>query len=72
MSFVYPIIVLLIVDRISIKEYFIQPIQAFSTAFTNIMKITPIDAVILFSGFAGTIGAGIVIRILRRSGYQMF
>lgn len=72
MSFIYPFIVLFIVDKISITDYFTGPKQAFITAYENFMKITVIDVVILFAGFAGTIVAGFVIRILRRSGYQMF
>lgn len=72
MSFVYPIIVLLIVDDISKIEYIKHPIHALSTAFTNLMQITIVDIIILLSGFIGTIVSGIVIKILRKSGYQMF
>lgn len=72
MSFVYPVVVLLIVDNISTTEYFINPSEAFPTAFANIIKITPVDAIILTSGFIGTIVSAIVIKYLRKSGYQMF
>lgn len=72
MSFVYPIIVLLIVDDISTLEYFKNPVKSFSTAFSNLVQITPVDIIILIAGFIGTIVSGIVIKILRRSGYQMF
>lgn len=72
MSFIYPIIILLIVDDISTAEYFIHPGEAFATAFSNLIKVTPVDIIILSSGFAGTIVSGFVIRILRKSGYQMF
>lgn len=72
MSFIYPIIVLLIVDNISTMEYFKNPGQAFSTAFSNLIKITPVDMIILSSGLAGTIVSGFVIKYLRKSGYQMF
>lgn len=72
MSIIYPIVVLLIVDGISILDYFKRPGYAFSTAFSKLMGITTVDIIILLSGFAGTIVSGIIIKILRRSGYQMF
>ncbi|WP_373896270.1 YuiB family protein [Virgibacillus natechei] len=72
MSFLYPIIVVMIVDNISTWEYFTNPGDAFSTALTRFTEITPVDVTILLSGFAGTIVSGIVIKILRKSGYQMF
>ncbi|PAV28747.1 hypothetical protein CIL05_15830 [Virgibacillus profundi] len=72
MSFIYPFIVLIIVDDISTVEYFKNPGNAFSTAFSKLMEITPVDITILLSGFAGTIVSGIVIKLLRKSGYRMF
>lgn len=72
MSFVYPVIVLLIVDKIPMTEYFVSPVQAFSTGFSNLVNITLVDAIILLAGFIGTIVSAIVIKFLRKSGYQMF
>lgn len=72
MSFIYPIIVLFIVDNLSTLEYFKRPGYAFRTAFSNLLQITPVDIIILISGFLGTIVAGIVMKFLRKSGYQMF
>lgn len=72
MSFVYPVIILLIVGKLNVTQYITKPVYAFSTAFSNLMNITLVDTIILSSGFAGTIVSGIVIKILRRSGYQMF
>lgn len=72
MACIYPIIVLMIVDNISTVEYFINPGQAFSTAFSRLMEVTPVDITILTAGFVGTIVCGIVIKMLRKSGYQMF
>src|SRR5699024_3440134 len=72
MSFVYPIIILLIVDDLSKVEYIKRPIYAITTAFSNLMNITLVDVIILASGFVGTIVSGIVIKFLRKSGYQMF
>lgn len=72
MSFVYPVVVLLIVDNIPMKDYFTNPVQALSTAFTNLFNITLVDMVILLSGFLGTIVSAVVIKALRNRGYQMF
>ena len=92
MTFLYPIVMLLTVDNISLKQfddvnldhplliledmslltYFTNPIKAFYTVFIKLLHITPIDIIILSSGLAGTIVSGIVIKILRRNGYQMF
>lgn len=72
MSFVYIIIVFFIVNNISITEYFTNPGNAFQAMFTNLMKITAVDIVIFIAGLLGTIVSGIVIKMLRKSGYQMF
>lgn len=72
MACVYPFIVLAIVDNISTTSYFTDLIGSFSIAFTRLMEITPVDIIILSSGFIGTIISGIVIKFLRKSGYQMF
>jgi hypothetical protein len=72
MACIYPIIVIMIVDGISTAEYFINPGNAFATAYTRLIHVTPVDITILTAGFAGTIVSGIVIKILRKSGYQMF
>lgn len=72
MAFIYPFIVVIIVDKISTVEYFTDPAASFSTAFHNLMHITAVDVVILVAGFAGTIVSGFVIKFLRKNGYQMF
>ncbi|WP_461177140.1 YuiB family protein [Virgibacillus ainsalahensis] len=72
MAFLYPIIVVMIVDNISTVQYFTNPGDAFSTAISRFTSITPVDIAILLSGFVGTIVSGIVIKILRKNGYQMF
>lgn len=72
MSGLYPFIVLIIIDGISVIKYFTDPGIAFSTAFSMLMKITVVDWIILISGFIGTIVSGIVIKLLRKNGYQMF
>lgn len=72
MSFLYPIVVIMIVDDLPTTAYFTNPGSSFSTAYTKLMNITPVDIIVLSSGLAGTIIAGVVIKILRRNGYQMF
>ncbi|WP_430784532.1 YuiB family protein [Virgibacillus flavescens] len=72
MACIYPFIVLIIVDDISTGSYFTDFTGAISTAFARLMEITPVDIMILSSGFIGTIISGIVIKMLRKSGYQMF
>lgn len=72
MSIVYPIIILLIVGKEGITTYFTNPAYAFKAAFSRLMIITPVDIIILSSGFIGTILAGVTVKILRKRGYQMF
>jgi len=72
MSIIYPLIVVLIVDNMSTLEYVKNPGHAFPEALNQIMGITPVDVIILGAGFAGTIVSGVVIKLLRRNGYQMF
>lgn len=72
MSVIYPFFVLFIVDKISVIKYVTNPIYAFKTAFSELMLITPVDIIILTSGFVGTILAGVTVKVLRRMGYQMF
>lgn len=72
MSVVYPVIVLFIVDDFPWTDYFSQPGEAFPVVFEQISNLKIVDIIILASGFAGTIVAGLVIRWLRKNGYQMF
>ncbi|MFC2947148.1 YuiB family protein [Virgibacillus sediminis] len=72
MAFLYPIIVIMIVDDISTLLYFTDTGEAFSILAERFANIMPMDIVILLSGFAGTIVSGIVIKMLRKRGYQMF
>jgi len=44
----------------------------FSQAFANLAKLAPVDIVIFLSGFVGVRLSGIVIKFLRKCGYQMF
>lgn len=72
MSVIYPVIVLLIVGKVGITTYFTNPVDAFKSTFSRLMIITPVDIIILISGFVGTLLAGVTVKLLRKRGYQMF
>ncbi len=72
MAFIYPVIVLMIVDDFSTTKYFTSPAWAFSTVWSKIVGLNFNDVLILLFGFIGAIASGIVIKMLRKNGYQMF
>lgn len=72
MAIIYPIVVILIIDEVKVFEYFTKPKQAFNLLGEKIMALHTVDVVILASGLVGAIISGIVIKLLRKQGYQMF
>ncbi|RDW18716.1 hypothetical protein CWR48_10360 [Oceanobacillus arenosus] len=72
MSYLYPIIIILIIDNLSTWQYFTNTGNAFAALGNKLMHLTAVDIIILLAGFAGTIVSGIVIKLLRKSGYRMF
>lgn len=72
MTFLYPIVIVLIISGNGISDYFIRPGEAFSVIKETVVSITLDDYIILGGGLLGTIVSGIVIKMLRKSGYQMF
>lgn len=72
MAIIYPIVVILIIDNVAWYEYFVKPAYAFSELGASITSLHVVDIVILASGMVGAILSGIVMKILRRMGYQMF
>lgn len=72
MAIIYPIIAILIIDRVRFIEYFRNTIESFSSLGSELSQLATADILILSSGMAGAIGAGITIKILRKKGYQMF
>ncbi|MBB6450179.1 hypothetical protein HNR44_002162 [Geomicrobium halophilum] len=72
MAVIYPLIVIWIVNTASFTEYFTSPATSFSAIGPSFASLQFADLMILFSGLAGAIIAGIAIRMLRVRGYRMF
>ena len=72
MAYVYPVIVLWIIGRVSLFDYISEPGESFNILWQNIIGISVYEIIILGSGFIGIILAGMTIRYLRKAGYQMF
>jgi purine-cytosine permease-like protein len=72
MAIIYPLITVFIVDKVRFIEYFTNSKVAFSELGGKISSLATADLLILSSGLAGAIVAGVVIKMLRKSGYQMF
>lgn len=72
MAIVYPIVVILIIDEVDFFDYFTAPTMAFLALGDKLMSLHFADILVLSSGLLGAIIAGIVIKMLRKNGYQMF
>jgi ABC-type multidrug transport system fused ATPase/permease subunit len=72
MAIIYPIIALLIVDEVRFIEYFRNSKASFSELADRLSSLASADILILSSGLGGALLAGIVIKLLRKSGYNMF
>ncbi len=72
MAIIYPIIAILIVDKVRFIEYFTNSQSAFRQLGHRFVSLGIADIIILISGLAGAIAAGITIKLLRKSGYAMF
>lgn len=74
MAILYPIVVIIIVGKGKIRfaDYFTAPSSSFNLLKDIVNSLAPADILILTSGFSGAILAGIIIRMLRSKGYQMF
>ena len=72
MAIIYPIVVILIIDEVSVYEYVTKPKYAFQLLGEKIMALHTADVLILASGLVGAIISGFVIKLLRKQGYQMF
>lgn len=72
MAVVYPVVTIFIVDDVRFIEYFTNSKTAFGELISGFANLALSDMLILGSGMVGAIVAGIVIRMLRKRGYQMF
>lgn len=72
MAIVYPLIAIFIIDKVRFIDYFTNSGDSFAELGERISRLAAADVLILSSGLAGAILAGIVIRLLRKKGYQMF
>lgn len=71
-AFLYPIVVVFIIDEVGFFDYVTKPSFAFSALVDKIVSLHAADIIILSSGLVGAIAAGYVIKYLRKNGYQMF
>ncbi|WP_084268647.1 YuiB family protein [Oceanobacillus damuensis] len=72
MAFLYPFVVIMIIDKMSTWKYFTNTGEAFAQLLSEITSLAAADVIILSSGLIGAIVSGFVIKFLRKSGYQMF
>lgn len=72
MAIIYPIIAIMIIDKVRFIEYFTNAKASFASLGTELSSLEMADVLILSSGMAGAIVAGITIRVLRKKGYRMF
>ncbi|WP_054703700.1 YuiB family protein [Bacillus sp. JCM 19041] len=72
MAIIYPVIVLLIVNQEKYSRFFQEPAEAFPVLFERVIGLHFADIIILVSGFMGAIASGIIMKLLRKAGYQMF
>lgn len=71
-TLLYPFIIIIVAGKYSFLDYFTQPGNAFPEVLEIFTSMTLVEGVNILFGFLGTIVAGIVMRALRKSGYQMF
>lgn len=68
----YPFIMIIMIDKVSIFDYFTHPSATFSEVSERIMSLAPSDITVLFMGFVGAVISAITIKTLRKRGYEMF
>lgn len=72
MVILFPIVAVLIVNELKLIQYFKKPAESLNQLGMNFTSLQSADIIILSSGLLGGIAAGIVIKTLRKKGYQMF
>lgn len=72
MAIIYPIVAIFIIDNVRFIEYFTNFRETIAELGRRIENLAVADVLILSSGLAGAILAGITIKLLRKKGYRMF
>lgn len=72
MTVLYPIVIAVIVTNNKLVDYFVHTKKAFTLMLETMTSLAIADLVILSAGLVGTIVSALVIKFLRKSGYQMF
>lgn len=72
MAIIYPIIGIRMIDKVKLSEYFTNSKEAFTQLEQRFASLQLADILILSSGMLGALLAGVVIKMLRNRGYQMF
>jgi purine-cytosine permease-like protein len=72
MVIIFPLIAIFIVNESKAINYVRNPMESLTGLFSEFAQLHVADMVILASGLTGAVLAGITIKFLRKSGYQMF
>ncbi|WP_078544237.1 YuiB family protein [Litchfieldia alkalitelluris] len=72
MAIIYPIVAIFIIQDVKLINYFREPSTSFVLLGDKLSSLALVDIMILMSGLLGAITSGIVIKMLRSKGYQMF
>lgn len=72
MAIVYPIVCIFIIDDVRFITYFQKPGDSFPALGDKLASLALADILILVCGLVGAILSGVIIKMLRKSGYQMF
>lgn len=74
MAIIYPFVCIWIIGnpQVTLSDYFLSPISSFQILGGKLAILPFAEIIILLSGLFGAILSGVVIRMLRKNGYQMF
>ncbi|MCF6138523.1 YuiB family protein [Pseudalkalibacillus berkeleyi] len=72
MAVIYPVVVVMIIDKVDFLDYFTAPGATFQDLLNNMIRLHFSDILVLIFGLLGAILSGITIKMLRVRGYQMF
>lgn len=72
MAIIYPVVLIRMIDNVKWSEYFTNSKVAIAQLGQQLASLETADILILSSGMVGAIMSGIVIKMLRKQGYQMF